>query len=339
MDFETSYLLPSSQKSDDEQDLLTVYKGHNSSSPVPPSRSNLFSSPHKMTNTSTSSPKPIDPIISLRGLKRAYAPIDRSDGERSSKRHKVAGKVSPPEPTNMVCEQFSPTDGIDDTLDVTLDDSTEIMSMHQLPSPTMKVATPPPLSPYLGHSLSTEGENEMQLSLQTATTASSHPSDHVDLSRRFLAFHAQPPPKLEIVSTLWQYGQVIDRRYRSLPSKRYQAPFYSNPKDVPSKRREYAGTAFDVFGTGIKWLQTFPSESVSLHVIEARRQGSQSISAKIWRYERDPPSRGECEQWLRDLSAKQKEGAAEVYGSISPLRANARVFTTIQQRQNPVPDC
>lgn len=99
-----------------------------------------------------------------------------------------------------------------------------------------------------------------------------------------------PPSRDTIFSTL------DDTR---TPRVEYKSPFYSMPKDVPPRAREYAGRSFRLLGDTIKFIPTFvhwTGYGISDKLNVNQQWGRASRIA--WEYGQLPPSRTEVGSWL-----------------------------------------
>ncbi|KAI1437007.1 DNA polymerase family B [Xylaria sp. CBS 124048] len=133
---------------------------------------------------------------------------------------------------------------------------------------------------------------------------------------RFYVFYQNPPPAVEVVSTMSLYNR---------PDVIYQGAYYSNDKDVPSRAREYAGQEFRLEGNTIPFLPNFDatgeslascgvkSESVFDNRSDAEGYGKQRVhcSLRSWEIAQPPPSFAEVKEW----SERRATGADHAPGS------------------------
>ncbi|WAR54147.1 hypothetical protein PtB15_3B659 [Puccinia triticina] len=61
-------------------------------------------------------------------------------------------------------------------------------------------------------------------------------------------YHASPPSTVELVNSLSDFD---------LPMKIYKDPFYSDPNDVPTRKREYAGRQYTILGSSLRYIKEF----------------------------------------------------------------------------------
>ncbi|BGP44636.1 DNA polymerase zeta [Rhodotorula kratochvilovae] len=160
------------------------------------------------------------------------------------------------------------------------------------------VTTPTPIASTAG---SHRSATPLQTSQNTADSADSavalppppRPKTDHPLSPRSFVFAEPPPTAAQLVSAL----QRADQSYVV-----YKDPFYSKPADVPKRKREYAGRAFRIKGSSIKFLAPF----VHHDAVGARPTGEAGAPARrvrkvrTWEYAVRPPTRELMQDWLRE---------------------------------------
>jgi len=110
-------------------------------------------------------------------------------------------------------------------------------------------------------------------------------------------YSLQPPTVSELRDQLQALG---------LPSKIYQAPYYSKDSDIPESTKEYAGLSYRLKGgQGIAWLEEW-----STHPFGDKKTSMQNNTTKIelnplgvggWEYASYPPGVIEIRQFLDNL--------------------------------------
>ncbi|KAF9481424.1 hypothetical protein BDN70DRAFT_831218 [Pholiota conissans] len=157
------------------------------------------------------------------------------------------------------------------------------------------------------------------------------------------AYSVQPPPPKELIAELTYVG---------LPSKLYQAPFYSRDEDIPDSAKEYAGLMYHLKGgQGIATLDDW-STGESKHEGEGQRHWCPSVMLDAsgvggWEYASHPPSIREIRTTLhlldkqiiprthnKGVAKSQIEGPTQhhKYGlKTSPLKGNK---STSRERAN-----
>ncbi|KAI0348054.1 hypothetical protein BDW22DRAFT_1350202 [Trametopsis cervina] len=133
--------------------------------------------------------------------------------------------------------------------------------------------------------------------------------------------YAPKPPKAE---DLRMTTDMYD-----IPSKIYQAPYYSLDNDAPLRPREFAGLVFNLKGgTGVKNLQQWvPEENTPF---DAPSRGS-SLDIYGWEYAGLPPGRREVQRWLEKNKMtflSQKKKSSQIAG---PTQANGAKISPIIQ--------
>lgn len=124
----------------------------------------------------------------------------------------------------------------------------------------------------------------------------------VDRSSTLVVFAELPPP-FEDGASMLEYG---------LPSVVYKNVFYSKERDVPTRKREYAGREFRLYGNTLPYLPVFNphgNSSGNWHIghetvpnrartRQQYRQQKQECSWRSWEPLEPPPSYDELKQWV-----------------------------------------
>ena len=165
-----------------------------------------------------------------------------------------------------------------------------------------------------------------------------------------------PPSADEVVSTMSAYG---------LPAVIYQDPFYSNPRDVPDRPREFAGKTFRLKSNTLADLPDFNPigaacdsltqeseqnqvllEPYALGVLKPRSRNrekmakqkrsikkvAQKCSFRTWEIAAPPPSYEEVASWWEEKAAEAKKNGASISGNSSSYQPSG-VLGILSQRQ------
>ncbi|OCH96164.1 hypothetical protein OBBRIDRAFT_816122 [Obba rivulosa] len=130
-----------------------------------------------------------------------------------------------------------------------------------------------------------------------------------------------PPSATELLGSIESYG---------LPSKIYQAPYYSKENDAPEHSREYAGLVFHLKGgNGLATLDEWKTGSDDFNVpLNAYSFGSggqlDRSSVYGWEYAGLPPSARQMRLWLNDHPSEWQTAAGVKHPSQieGPTQAN-----------------
>ena len=126
---------------------------------------------------------------------------------------------------------------------------------------------------------------------------SGHTSSQESLRSNRLFFFKHPPPsKRFLVNTIEDVP---------LPQKIYQDPFYSVPRDVPKKHREYAGREFKIYGSTLRWLPEFIHQVPRYSSLQSGPHHSSSFGARRWEFARSPPRVAELASLDSSIGTKQ----------------------------------
>ena len=119
-----------------------------------------------------------------------------------------------------------------------------------------------------------------------------------------------PPSASELLTSLSAYD---------IPSKIYQAPYYSIEGDAPERPREYAGLVFRLKGgTGIAILDEWTSDrAISLASYQAKQLSAKGVYG--WEYAGAPPNAAQAKEWLKNnkLSSVRKPKKSSQVGTTS----------------------
>jgi hypothetical protein len=101
-------------------------------------------------------------------------------------------------------------------------------------------------SPIICQSINTDGKAKMRLDL-AILTQTQHPK-RSNTDTRWYRYHAPCPSTEKLLASLSDFD---------LPMKTYKDPFYSDPNDVPNRKREYAGRQYTVLGSSLSFVKEF----------------------------------------------------------------------------------
>lgn len=123
--------------------------------------------------------------------------------------------------------------------------------------------------------------------------------------------------------------------FHDIPSKIYQAPYYSVESDAPARPREYAGLLFDLKGgTGISNLEEWVAVEEHCLDFSGRRNTSDVYG---WEYAGSPPSLREARKWLRDNEVMREEQRRKSSQVMSQARHDT--LMCMAHTSNPCLDC
>lgn len=188
------------------------------------------------------------------------------------------------------------------------------------PVKAARIEDPSPPQPFaLDHRLSQQSTNT-----ETSHTLSLSQSMKSARSERVMKFALVPPTKEALRTSMPDYSRHDGRRWRPLSEKRFQDPYFSDPREVPKRIKEYAGTAFRIPGSGTPWLLAFPHDStLPKETLSGCFSLESSLSTRRWEYAVPPPDKASCKAWLRAeetsgrQQAKRRRAAAASQVSIS----------------------
>ncbi|WRT67197.1 uncharacterized protein IL334_004163 [Kwoniella shivajii] len=130
----------------------------------------------------------------------------------------------------------------------------------------------------------------------TTTSRSSQPSvptttsDQANYSSSAWQFNSPPPLPQDVINSMEENG---------VPSAVYQQPYYSNPVDVPSRSKMFAGRMFALKGDTVKDLDDFESSfmtsSSSTKWLKGRKHNHQWKFG--WEYSHTPPTKRDVINW------------------------------------------
>ena len=148
------------------------------------------------------------------------------------------------------------------------------------------------------HSQPIHSSVETLTSTQTATTDGTTSTLPSHFSRRSWQFRLQPPLSRDVVETVQ-------------PEIDYTQPHYSNPVDVPSRAKMFAGRMFSLKGTGVADLADFQINggpgSVDKQWLKTLKTDSEHAKYG-WEWVTPPPRAGEVIKWcVKDDQARQME--------------------------------
>nr|XP_019042303.1 DNA polymerase zeta subunit [Kwoniella bestiolae CBS 10118]OCF21233.1 DNA polymerase zeta subunit [Kwoniella bestiolae CBS 10118] len=183
----------------------------------------------------------------------------------------------------------------------------------RLASPPLATASQQPLIPAnltLAATPKSTGSTDITHSSQPTTNSDSTTRNmNHQYSQNAWQFHLPPPAQSEIVNTMEDHGVL---------SAIYQQPFYSNPTDVPSRAKMFAGRMFTLKGNSIKDLQDFESS------FEGMLEGRKWLRGKRgkhtwkwgWEYAVPPPTTREVRDWCeKEDNAKRIESEFVTVGN------------------------
>ncbi|WVQ70034.1 uncharacterized protein L199_008258 [Kwoniella botswanensis] len=212
---------------------------------------------------------------------------------------------------------FTPTFKNDDEKEETTPGATFVPSSAirnpNLPSTRKKVrlASPPPAiasQQPLIRSIPTPtpkstGSTDLSHSSQPTTNSDSTTTRIIQhqYSKNAWQFHLPPPTRSEIENTMETNG---------VPSAIYQQPYYSNPVDVPSRAKLFAGRMFTLKGNSVRDLQDF--ENSFDDPLKSRKwlRGKKGKHGwKLgWEYSIPPPNNREVRTWCeKEDNARKAE--------------------------------
>lgn len=137
---------------------------------------------------------------------------------------------------------------------------------------------------------------------ETFPSSSGTKGQEVSSSRMF-SYFIPPPSRVEVTESLPLFG---------LPPVEYQDPYYSNPADVPTQAREYAGRSWRFSSKTIKFLPDFPNAFASNNrsLMQDVKGAPLSVAGepvKVWEYGLPPPPRRRVAEWVRSQKRKRKK--------------------------------
>ncbi|GAA5949875.1 hypothetical protein JCM3765_007720 [Sporobolomyces pararoseus] len=119
------------------------------------------------------------------------------------------------------------------------------------------------------------------------------PPSRFPISRHSFIYNRKAPTTAQLYESLNQNKQ---------PHVIYKDPYYSNPKDVPRKDREFAGKSYSIDGDSIKFLKPFLHHGMSPFAALAQQQLKVSnpriAGTTKWEFSERPPSKKEMNEWL-----------------------------------------
>lgn len=119
------------------------------------------------------------------------------------------------------------------------------------------------------------------------------PPSRFPLSRHSFIYNRKPPTTAQLYESLNRNRQ---------PYVIYKDPYYSNPKDVPRKDREFAGKSYSIDGDSIKFLKPFLHHGMSPFAALSQQQQTESVpriaGTTKWEFSERPPSKKAMKEWL-----------------------------------------
>nr|XP_018263770.1 DNA polymerase zeta subunit [Kwoniella dejecticola CBS 10117]OBR85928.1 DNA polymerase zeta subunit [Kwoniella dejecticola CBS 10117] len=174
----------------------------------------------------------------------------------------------------------------------------------------MPVSTPMPTQTPKSTS-STNGTTTQSSQRSQPTTNSDSTSNPHIFSSTSWQFREPPPGRLEIMTSMEEHG---------VPSVIYQAPYYSNPIDVPPRSKQFAGRVFSLKGNSVKDLQdfggSFPDPLGDKRWLKSRKSGHRWKWG--WEYGITPPMVKDVKEWC------EKEDTAQRIQSEAALTSKAK---------------
>ncbi|KAK4687469.1 DNA polymerase zeta, partial [Tremellales sp. Uapishka_1] len=137
-------------------------------------------------------------------------------------------------------------------------------------------------------------------------------------------FRLAPPLARDLVNTMETYD---------LPSVVYQQPFYSNPIDVPSRPKMFAGRMFTLKGNGLPDLLDFESSFAETTPWLKRLKGESERSKNGWEYAFPPPTWAKVVDWCakQDLLVEKNKAISQL---ARPTQKNKYGFKFSQKRKS-----
>ncbi|GAA6061348.1 hypothetical protein JCM10212_004829 [Sporobolomyces blumeae] len=115
-------------------------------------------------------------------------------------------------------------------------------------------------------------------------------SSRFPLSRNSFVLASRPPTTAQLEASLadFRLSHVV-----------YKDPYYSTPKDVPPRPREFAGKRFTIEGETIRYLKPFRHYGMDAEEALTQRSSKSRIAdVSNWEFAEPPPSRRAAHEWL-----------------------------------------
>ena len=159
---------------------------------------------------------------------------------------------------------------------------------------------------------------------------------------RVLVIGAPAPSAAEVSTTLQNHG---------VPDMIYQAAYYSEEKDVPPRRREYAGREFCLEGNTVPFLPEFDfarqpprtqdrkddTGSDDSKVELQRRRPRQQCTLRSWEIADPPPTFDAIRTWWRDKQQARAGLGPSRDGRVQQDSQSQRARAAVSQIEGPTP--
>ncbi|KAG0150212.1 hypothetical protein CROQUDRAFT_38756 [Cronartium quercuum f. sp. fusiforme G11] len=211
-----------------------------------------------------------------------------------------------------------------------------VPSNYQVPQPSA-TRTPGPSAPEPGL-LDDLTFSDLSLTPSTAPNPSSQPpfpSSSLDRSSKRLQFNTHPSPRSSVYSSWYIYSnpspRVVELLETLVPAKVYRDPYYSDPADVPTRKREYGGRVYAVSGSSMRFVPEFQHSITRKTLALENTTNAGGARVNRWEFANRPPRLEE----LRARTIVEKAQRAENFLMVSQIEGPTQKdkYTPIKKAQ------